>query len=165
MSTATIDAPTLPREPKEYGPCARCAQTIREPEHTARTGCGGTGYGTDGEGRKFCYPCCGLNDREDMERTGRGVLYLSMPPNPNNQNRPDTSRAKVTNWPGTATFQVLACWPIRHNMARSAYVCRFIGPDGFVWSGRNIGDSQILRARRTVERYLAGGVSPGTSER
>lgn len=153
MSTAIAERPPMQLE---HGPCARCAETIRTPESTIKHGCGGTGYGTGPDGKRYCYPCCGLNDREDMERTGRGVLYLTMPHNPNDRNRPDTSRAEVVNWPGTARFTVLACWRIGHNMARSAYAVRFVGPDGFVWSGRNIGDNQILRARRTVERYRAG---------
>ena len=153
MPSAIAERPKLATE---HGPCARCGEPMRTPQSTLDHGCGGTGYGTGPDGRKFCYACCGLNEREDMARTGRACLYLSMPANPHNQNRPDTTRAKVDNWPGTAPFQVLSCWRIGHNWGISAYQCRFVGPDGFVWSGRNLGDSQILRARRTKERYRAG---------
>lgn len=117
--------------------CAKCGATFKPSGHT-------TGYG-EMDGKRYCFDCCAIIDAERMAADGRACLYLSMDGN-------DHSRAKVSNWPGTLQTRVLACWPIRHNWRGvKAYAVRFVGPDGFVWSGRNIGDNQILRAKRTKQ--------------
>lgn len=120
--------------------CFKCGSAFKP------SGCT-TGYG-EMDSKRYCFDCCAALDADRMAETGRACLYLSMEGN-------DPTRAKVSNWPGTLKTRVLSCWRINHNWRGvSAYCCRFVGPDGFVWSGRNIGDNQILRAKRTKERAV-----------
>ena len=94
-----------------------------------------TGYGTDSDGKTACYACCAEKDKERMIQTGRAVLYLS--------NR------KITNWPGSLSFDVSHISKGRHNIARTRYDAWFTGPDGKNWHAVQYGDmTQIAHCRR-----------------
>lgn len=100
---------------------------------------GGTGYGQDKDGNKVCYACCAIQDRKEMDETGKFVGYLS---------KGKDEKWEFTNWPGTLRFPANIKknnhnW---HNTQRTD--CWFV-VDGFVWHGINLGDMQICRARRT----------------
>ena len=108
---------------------------------------GGTGYGTimvDGREEKHCYDCCGEEDKKHMLDNGKIVLYLT--------NSPEWF-AKITNWPGTLVFKPLYVSKGRHNIARTRYDTKFVGPDGFYWVGVTYGDNtQIHHCRRTKQK-------------
>lgn len=112
---------------------------------------GGTGYGVDeSTDRLFCYPCGAKRTRAHMEKTGRAMLYLT-------ERKPDESgsRHKVTDWPGFLRFDAYYV----HNFKASGFggwhwrsAVRFVGPDGFIWSGTGPGVGMYLRAKRTKQR-------------
>lgn len=100
-----------------------------------------TGYGTDAEGRTYCYACCADNDRAAMIATGRATLYLS-------GNWSDRTSV-VTNWPGSLSFRASYQKTGRHNIAGKRYDVWFTGPDGKHWHGYQVGDNtQICHCRR-----------------
>jgi len=113
------------------------------------------GYGYAESGLRICYACCGDNDRQSMIETGKATLYLVK------TNRPDRmapgldkpSVWEVINWPGSWRRRTYGP-PKRfnHPFTRDAWIAYFAGPDGHVWSARNIGDSQIAHCRRLKER-------------
>jgi hypothetical protein len=93
-----------------------------------------TGYGT-------------LDGKTYMIEDGHRVLYIT-------QNGNDCPQ-EVTNWPGTLRF------PIKHwkgsrgvGFGRWYQVTHvwFNGPDGYEWIGRNAGDMDLTRCKRTKTR-------------
>lgn len=102
-----------------------------------------TGYGTDTNGKRHCFACCGELDKQAMIETGRTILYLA--------------GNKATNWPGTLSFPVVITGQSRHgggfNSPRVDF--RFKGPDGAIWSGVNRGDQQAASVRRTKLKSLS----------
>lgn len=120
--------------------CTGCLKPIeRDPNGL------GTGYGvlTDDKGteRKVCYACCAVDDKARMTKDGRITLYLS--------------EKGITNWPGSLVFNVMG-----KNVSKrgGGFGCQradawFIGPDGFVWHAINRGDNQIVRCKRTRDKW------------
>jgi hypothetical protein len=125
--------------------CHNCGEAfpVLSPGHV-----GGVGYGEDRDGNRFCYACCAAQERFDMLKTGRATLYI-------------THRAgwNIGDWAGHLKLRPIAVWKGKHNWrgptgrAMEVTFAQFYGPDGFIWSGRNLGDNQILRARRTRKRW------------
>lgn len=97
----------------------------------------GKGYGVRPDGMRICYACCADNDRKDMVQYRRATLYLVK----------RGAGHYVTNWPGTLSFPVTQVQRFRHPFAREAWLAYFKGPDGKLWSAKNIGDSQIAHCR------------------
>jgi len=99
-----------------------------------------TGYGSDAQGKTFCYACCADRDVEHMKNEGKTALYLT---------RDDNGQAKLTNWPGSLTFGVYHQRIGRHNMAGKRYDVWFTGPDQSAWHGVTFGDNtQICHCKR-----------------
>jgi hypothetical protein len=99
-----------------------------------------TGYGIDSNNKTHCYACIAELDKQWMIDNGNITLYL------NEQKR------TVSNWPGSLTFHVKALWKGYHNFFRCEQVfARFIGPDGKVWSGKQVtsGYTQLINCKRT----------------
>lgn len=121
--------------------------------------------------RRVCYACAGQLETESMVASGTGALYLTrnrvagVPPLPVHGPGAQQSRNepadwwKLQDWPGVASFRLLgsvrtsigygfgARYPVR--------TFRFVGPDGYVWSGRSAGNMDLARVRRTKERAPA----------
>jgi hypothetical protein len=101
---------------------------------------GGTGYAVlhDSLESTVCYDCCGVLDKREMLISGhskRIPLYQHL--------------GYVSNWSDTLKFKIEKGWSGRHNMGK-VYFFRFIGPDGKVWSGKQIGEfNQIAHCKRT----------------
>lgn len=123
--------------------CARCK------EHKPTTPGPTTGYGEDDKGRKFCFACCGVQDREVMVKDGRATLYLT-------SRGVDCDRFTfytVTNWPGTLEFDAGFGRHGRHNIAGTRTDVWFNGPDGHVWHGVTYGDNtQLCHCKRTKRK-------------
>ena len=118
--------------------CSHCKSTLPRP-----TGTGGTGYAVKRNGHKVCYACCADVDRKFMVKHGENWMYLS--------------DGKLTNWPGTLTFKPFESWSTGHNWygVTQRYV-RFNGPDGYVWTGRQVGEnSDCCRVRRTKQEVAS----------
>lgn len=120
--------------------CENCGNLL--PLH-AKGYCGGSGYGVwrndDGTESKHCYVCCSRDERYYMVKHGKGILY-----DVNFDGR------ILSDWPGLLRFYPRERWSGYHNMAGRQYYRRFRGPDGYVWTGRRIGDNtQIVHVRRT----------------
>jgi hypothetical protein len=100
-----------------------------------------TGYGTDNNGKTWCYECIAEKDRDAMIRDGNSrslPLYLS--------------GDKITNWPGSLKFEARGIRKGRHNIARTQTRAYFNGPDGHVWTGVCVGEwTEVFHARRTKE--------------
>lgn len=98
-----------------------------------------TGYGVDRDTNKtYCYQCCAKQDIENMIATGEVSLYI------------DREKKLITNWPGSLTFTAIV-WKGHHNWGCKQWYARFIGPDGKVWTGRNVSDgyNDIIHCKRT----------------
>lgn len=81
--------------------CDRCNKDII---HHSKVG---TGYGSYDSGKLYCFDCCGDMDRLMLETSDRATLYLVDPDSKNANN----GVFKITNWPGTLSFD--GRWPIR----------------------------------------------------
>lgn len=138
----------------EYGPaefvCCDCGRHI--PLNTSGQGCG-TGYGTNADhSEMFCYECGGKRTARDLERDGKGYLYLSGFGKPSEFSG---ASLKVGDWTGTLAYPVLGRRHGSHNIARDRYDVWFRGPDGFIWHGVQFGNnSRICRVRRTKAKDL-----------
>lgn len=102
---------------------------------------GGTGYGINRSGKKICYECVGKKETREVGRKGAGgkhVFYLS---------RRD-GKITVTNWPGTLRYAATAVRKGRHNIAGERIDVWFKDHLGREWHGVNLGDNDILRAKR-----------------
>jgi len=124
---------------------------------TETDGCG-TGYGITKGGAKHCYACCAEQDREQMRRTDRILLYLSMTgsslsasglglarPIPGHTYYGDN---KATNWPGSLSIPVGSIKVGNHNIAGRRYDCWFTF-EGREWHGVQYGDyTQLLHCNK-----------------
>lgn len=100
-----------------------------ESEHSDLT----TGYGTDNEGKKYCYACCAEQDREQMRKDGDITLYLH--------------NGKVTNWPSSLVFVPYHERKGRHNIAGTRTDVWF-SFEGTTWHGTQYGSfSEICRCK------------------
>jgi hypothetical protein len=87
-------------------------------------------------------------EKKEMEyfvASGKGVFYLT--------HDQSSHRYMISTWAGgwkvpclTATYKHFV--PGAYNQSTKRNHCRFIGPDGKRWHGWNIGDNQIVRAKR-----------------
>ena len=124
--------------------CDRCKKRYA---HTVPASGGALGFGVLNVGGTkrvvHCYKCCAATEVENMIETGRSSLYLI---------KNMDGSWDILDWGGELSFDVLHIREIRHNMVRDrCYWVSFVGPDGFIWSGRNL-TGQILNVRRTKKR-------------
>lgn len=100
------------------------------------------GYGTDKDGRKTCFECCGKQDRADLLALpvgGRSCLYLA---------KDDNGQWSVSNWSGTLKIAVSTPRKGHHNIARTRYDVWF-SLDGAQFHGVQYGEwTQICHVRR-----------------
>ena len=137
--------------------CARCGysgpfRVCGDGQTTGRL------YGSRQDGSILCDACCGETDREDMVRTGRAMLYLTIPPKGEARStyglkgefrRYSDGSVYLSNWPGTLRFNLGAVKKGRHNIAGVRYDVWFTGPDGKEWHGVQYGGmTQICHCRR-----------------
>lgn len=129
-------------EVKPFIVCEQCDKVCKPAKHT-------DGYRLQGD-KTICFDCCGVLDREEMNKTGRAVLYLSV----ESQNvGPEPGRrlfsGKVSNWPGTLSFKVTGTCG-RHNIAGRRYDVWFTDENGREWHGVTYGDwTQLCHCKRT----------------
>jgi hypothetical protein len=105
-----------------------------------------TGYGTDQQGRKYCFACCAEHDKAQMKQHGAIDLYLSERGN----------QLVVSTWPGKIISQrvkTINSW--RNNFGDRRIAVRFCF-EGEIWSGQGSGVGMILRCRRTKYRNMEG---------
>jgi hypothetical protein len=120
--------------------------------------------------RRICYACSAILERETMIATGRTCLYLVTVEDPAGTylkvpmgQRHDVNakgfryRYKIANWPGSAEFvfygRVRESKGYGFGGAYSVRTFSFVGPDGFIWSGRSAGDMDLARCKRTKQRH------------
>lgn len=113
-----------------------------------------TGYGTDKEGKKICFACCGVNDRRDLLALpigGKFWLYLS---SKLEDGKPEYYREHyVSNWPGTLSIKVPCPRKGRHNIARTRYDVWFKLEDAY-FHGVQYGEwTQVCHIRRIKPWY------------
>jgi hypothetical protein len=108
-----------------------------------------TGYGRSADTEELiCFDCCGVQDREQMLRDGRGTLYLTTAPQAFKFST--FADGRLTNWPGTVS---IPCRVKRglHNIARHRYDVWF-SFEGANWHGTQYGDfTQICRVKRLAD--------------
>jgi hypothetical protein len=139
-----------------------CGHILQPPENPYSTG-----YGYDERGRKICYACCGERDREEMMRSGRITLYLSKFSDEEwkaaqimcGGNLGTRDRYKLSNWPGTF---VLRPYAVSQTKGIGWYGCtypietfNFVGPDGYEWYGKCMGDNEVAHCRRYKKQSLS----------
>jgi hypothetical protein len=127
-----------------------------------------TGYGTLPNGEIRCFDCCALEDIDQMKKTGQIVLYLTMRDKMKEiksdpgvlRSRPWMIPDKLTNWPGSLTFEILSWSKGRHNWGIDRYDLWFKGPDDLIWYGRFQGSwTQLTYCKRTKHTGYAGAVA------
>ena len=111
-------------------------------EHNTHDSDFSTGYGTDRDGNKVCFECCGKQDSAELMSLpigGKMCLYLSM----------DKGKEYfVSNWPGTFKIHIHSVRKGRHNMAGNRYDVWF-DYFGNSYHGTQYGDNtQICHIRR-----------------
>lgn len=99
----------------------------------------------------FCYSCAAEIERADMIKSGYATLCVGWQ---NNGKRPTS----VGNWTGDfsipISFYRMNPHYIPNNRPIPRYDVWFIGPDGKVWHGTNIGDNDLCRCERTKYKSL-----------
>lgn len=119
-----------------------------------------SGYGVMPDGRRICYACCANVDREEMDKTGRAMLYLtaSKPKNlPRGATYSSEQGWQVGNWPGSLVYPIIG-FPRRggHNIAGSRYDVWFHDHRGELWHGVQYGEeTQICHCRRIKPQWWA----------
>lgn len=99
-----------------------------------------TGYGTMPDGKIACFDCCAIEDKKRMVADGKIDLYWH--------------NHIVSNWPGTLTFTPTGYRKGSHNIAGTREDFWFVGPDGFIWHGVQMGGfNEIAHCKRTKERW------------
>jgi hypothetical protein len=110
-----------------------------------------TGYGTDADGRTYCYDCCADRDRQAMAETGRATLYLTIPNQPARIQPPSwiyQTGITLSNWPGSLAIPIACVKVGAHNVARRRYDVWFTF-NGELWHGTQYGDNtQLCHCRR-----------------
>lgn len=139
--------------------CVECDSYRPTPKGYGGAGyCGGTGYGHDANtGRAVCYRCCGERDKRDARNTGRAVFYLVRVADKSEHTTGTTGRAphlraenwRVQNWPGSLSLPVLSLKRGSHNWRNVSRVDVWYVFEGYVWHGVQLGDSEIIRCKRT----------------
>jgi hypothetical protein len=123
---------------KQSNHCAACRAEF------VPSGCT-TGYGVDKAGNRICFACWGARDLADALSTGKWCAYLSTPAG--------ETRRMISNWPGSLRVAPVKVKTSHHNIGRTRNDVWFrIPADPYWWHGVNIGDSDILRCKRTKER-------------
>jgi hypothetical protein len=93
-----------------------------------------TGYGTDKNGKTYCYDCCAKSDMEVMRKYKAIDLYLS--------------GEYVTNWPGSLKIKVGYQRKGKHNIAGSRVDVWFTF-EGTQWHGVQYGEwTQICHCKQ-----------------
>lgn len=108
-----------------------------------------SGYGTNQQGQIVCYPCCAKQDKADMVRNGKIVLYLTH----ETEQKPNVKQLRhfVSNWPGSLKIHVRHIKIGRHNIAGRRYDVWFVF-DGFWWWGVTYGDNtQLCHCKQTKQ--------------
>jgi hypothetical protein len=104
-----------------------------------------TGYGSDKDGRTYCYECCAKQDRQSMQETGRITLYLT------HGKLVDYGFGMLTNWPGLLSYSCTVKKG-RHNIAGTRYDVRFEDETGAQWHGVQYGENtQLCHCRRLAK--------------
>lgn len=97
-------------------------------------------------GRFICYDCAAVLEKQTMAHDGHAILYLTNVDNV----------LHLTNWTGYLSFNLHPNVKVSYNHGfgkkYTVHTFRFDGPDGFVWSGRQAGDMDLARCRRTKQR-------------
>lgn len=128
--------------------CSKCNEEIVQPQPGAIT----LGYGLGRDGAIVCYACCADTDRQSMRDTGAITLYLIQPsPITIKSGRASTTGWEITNWPGSLVFAPYPSAQISQTNWGLQRIDVWFNFDGFVWHGKNIGDSQLLHCRRTKQ--------------
>lgn len=112
--------------------------------------------------RRICYACSGKLHLATMRHRGSACLYLTQK---HDQAGPCSEirlgerwpfRWRISDWPGSIEFAPLGAVRTSKGFgfgrAYRVRTFRFVGPDGFIWSGRSAGDMDLARCRRTKER-------------
>ena len=103
-------------------------------------------FGTQDDGKRYCYPCCAGVDIADMSKDGRATLYIQ-------GNARDGYC--IVNWPGSLSFPVTHYAISRRGggFGSQRIDAWFRGMDGHEWHAINRGDRQLARCYRTKRRW------------
>lgn len=119
--------------------CADCDQEIW-------TGGRSAGYGLfwdAGERRTICPDCCAVRERQQMDETGKAILYLC---------RNTDGQWRVTNYLGTLVYPVQTFRKGRHNVAGTRYDVWFRDHAGRIWHGVQYGEWTELTHCKRITR-------------
>ena len=104
-----------------------------------------TGTAHTRDEKEICWTCAALMEIGEMCKAGKATLYWSKYASPVGW--------RVSNWPGFLMFEHIRVTSGQHNIGRTRDDVWFVGPDGYIWHGVQIGEwNQILHAKRTKQR-------------
>ena len=111
--------------------CSQCGKTKTHESEIS------TGYGTDKDGNKVCFDCCGLNDAKELDGLQKGQKAIQY-----------WNGEAITNWPGTLVIKPYYKTKGRHNIAgtREDIYFRFNGNNFHATQYGN--NSQIAHIRK-----------------
>lgn len=135
--------------------CSVCKESKATPKGSGSgTYCGGTGYGCDHVTHApVCYRCCAEREKQSMRDTGRACLYLCRSHDASIL-RTDAralyaSDWTVADWPGELSIPVRSIKRGAHNWRNVQRFDAWFIWEGYVWHGVCLGDTQIIRCKRT----------------
>ncbi len=82
----------------------KCSQCGKDKVHESEFS---TGYGTDKEGNKICFECCGLNNAKELDNLKKGEKSIQYWDGKN-----------IINWPSSLVIKPYYTTKGRHNIAR-----------------------------------------------
>lgn len=124
-----------------------------------------TGTARTPDGREVCWSCATDEEIEQMRDSGLATLYiLTQPPKQRARLGPLDKRdlqeagkwPYVGNWTGYVKFPLVSWSRGRHNMCGERLDVRLKGPDGHIWHGVHLGDNDLVRCKRTKEKFSRG---------
>jgi hypothetical protein len=106
--------------------CAQCHKEITHEDNFT------TGYGINKNNQKICYPCCAINDKNDLlSLTGKQKLLLYF------------NGKEVINWPGSLKITPTRITKGKHNFCRVRTDVYFKLENKW-FHGLNLGNMDIL---------------------
>lgn len=82
-----------------------CTKCEKEKTHESDIS---TGYGTDKDGNKICFDCCGIDDANNLTNLKKGDKYILYWDGQN-----------IINWPSSLKIKPYSVKKGKHNMART----------------------------------------------
>lgn len=107
--------------------------------------CGGSGYADFPDGKRVCYPCADIRQRNELATADHYFGYLS------NDGR------QITTWTGGDLLNVTSSSTREVGFGGARTYFRAVGPDGVLWYGNSPGRNMYARLHRSKRERTREG--------